>query len=429
MTTEFKELSPNQEAALHAPCRKCGRDNSVLRRTGRFGPWVECGACGDKVRRPRGVHVPPAVPAIPATPAKYEADAPESIQWVTEPVPAPAPTARKGTIEAAILDIVRPEIDAAVQRANDSSDTALTAAEMVESLQATVKAELDKLVAAQPVVVEVRRPDGVKVTREGAHYLHPRIVALLGAGFNLYLWGPAGSGKTTLAMQAAKDLGLASEIDTLDPSTFRSMVQGFVSATGSPVQTSFTRCWQGDADATTGKAYIADETDNAPGHVQTLFNSALANGHAPLAWGNVERGASFLFIGTGNTPGQPTRDFPDRRPMSAAFKDRLYFVHVGIDGNIERRAAGLPLSTRTNIMPHTTCGPKAWVSWVQAVRVWAATNMPTLQVTPRASLQGIKALALGESVADVADGLVFRGADAEMKAKMLQAYPLPVGGE
>lgn len=285
-----------------------------------------------------------------------------------------------------------------------------------------VRAIVDRAIAERgPAIIEVRRPDAAPVTIEGAHFLLPRVIRLLGAGMHLYLWGPAGGGKTTAAMMAAHGLGRESEIDTLDPSTFRSMVQGYTTATtGEPVHTAFTRCWATDG----GKVYVGDECDNAPGHVQTLFNSALANGHAPLAWGNVGRLPGFGFIGTGNTPGRPTSEFPDRRPMSAAFKDRLYFVYWPMDPAIECRAAGLPVPTPPR-REERTCTPAEWGRFVQRLRAWAAVNTPTLMVTPRATLDGLRALAAGETPDEIADGLIFRGADAEMRRKALAAVSLP----
>src|SRR5690606_2134258 len=116
--------------------------------------------------------------------------------------------------------------------------------------------------------------------------------------------------------------------------TARSMVQGYMTPTGDHVHNVFTRCWE------QGAIYVADEVDLAPGHVQTLFNSALANGHAPLAWGNVQRASDFAFVATGNTAGRPTAAFPDRRPMSQAFADRLYFLYWPLDPSIETRAVG-----------------------------------------------------------------------------------------
>lgn len=279
-----------------------------------------------------------------------------------------------------------------------------------------------KLTATAKVTLVVERPAvESKVEIESPHPFVARVIRLMEAGLPVYLWGPAGGGKTTAGMQVAKALGRESEIDTLDPSTFRSMVQGYMTPNGDPVHTSFTRCWS------TGKLYIADECDNAPGHVQTLYNSALANGHAPLAWGNAERGNGFGFIGTGNTPGRPTREFPDRKPMSAAFADRLYFVHWPLDEQGERMWSGVGGKAKNQI-PSTTgrqINGSAWVDFVQNLREWAKANAPTLMITPRASITGLKALACGESPEQVADGLIFRGADSELRSKALAAVRMP----
>ena len=288
--------------------------------------------------------------------------------------------------------------------------------------EATIRrivAEAVKAACITPSIIEVKRPDLPTITIEGAHYLMARLIRLVAAGIHVYLWGPAGTGKTTALMQAAQALGREFEVDTLDVSTSRTMVQGYKSLSdNSPSHTAFTRCWTG------GKFYIADECDNAPGNVQTLFNSALANGHAPLGWASVERAEGFGFGAAGNTPGKPTAMFPDRRPMSAAFADRLYFMHWPIDPAIECRAAGLPVPP-VPYRKERTCTAQDWGQWVQNVRAWAASNAATLMVTPRATLTGLQALAVGETPEEVAHGLVFRGADASLVAKALSAVPLP----
>ena len=65
--------------------------------------------------------------------------------------------------------------------------------------------------------------------------------------------------------------------------------------------------------------------------------------------------------------------------------------------------------------------PKDWVKYVQELRKWAASNAPTLMITPRASLAGVRALACGETPDEVADGLIFRGADEEIRRKAMNA--------
>lgn len=267
-------------------------------------------------------------------------------------------------------------------------------------------------------IIEIRVPDKEPKKITGAHFLFERLVRLVGAGVHVHLWGPAGTGKTTAALQVAEALSRFAEIDTLDRSTFRSMVQGFMSPNGDKVHTSFTRCW------TEGKIYVADECDNAPGAVQTLFNSALANNMASLAWGNEQMAKGFGFVSCGNTPFRPTRNFPDRLPGSGAFMDRLYFMYWPLDRSIMRSYANLPRQAAPR-REYWKVSPESWERWIEGVMDYCERAVPTLAVTPRAAIVGIKALSLGESPEEVADALVFRGADSDMRSKVLSNVPLP----
>jgi ssDNA-binding Zn-finger/Zn-ribbon topoisomerase 1 len=419
----FTELSPNQVDAVGKPCTTCNV-GTFRRIEGKYGPFVSCSrypACDTKVYRPRGRHVESgAKPEVKihteAWAEKGELPPEENREAIDTKVETSdqdtneSPESEMSGIEAAIVAVVERRINAKVEKALGSIKLD------PDAIRNTIIEELAKV---RSVVIEIKREDKETKTVEGAHYLMPRLIRLISAGIPVYLWGPAGSGKTTAAMQASHALSLDSEIDTLDPSTFRSMVQGYCTPQGEPVHTSFTRCWS------SGKVYIADECDNAPGHVQTLFNSALANGHAPLAWGNVERAPEgFGFVGTGNTPGRPTREFPDRKPMSAAFADRLYFMHWPLDPAIECRAGGLSIPVAPE-RKEVVVTAAEWVIYVQRMREWARENMPTLMITPRASLVGLKALSLGETPLEVAHALIFRGADGEMVNKALNAVKLP----
>jgi MoxR-like ATPase len=321
------------------------------------------------------------------------------------------PTPANGDVQSALAQLM-----VALQPKAPAIDLATVQAIVNSAVDAKLQAE------AKVTLVIERRDDDVKVEVEHPHPYLARAIRLARAGIPVYLWGPAGGGKTTAAQQIASALGLDFELDTLDRTTSRSQIQGFMSANGTPVQTSFTRCYS------EGKLYCADELDLAPGQVQTLKNSSLANGHAPFAWGNVERAKGFAYVGTGNTPGMPTREYPDRQPMSAAFKDRLYFMLWPVDEQAERAWAGVGGKAKRQIeaLPEAReITAVAWVDYVQAMREWARTNAPTLQITPRASKVGLKALACGETPAQVADGLIFRGADAELRTKALNAVRIP----
>lgn len=413
-------LSQNQLEALNKPCAKC-REGTIIKRTGRYGDFVSCSrwpVCNHKIYKPRGISVTRERERASGSGKGGGEPSQTSMEDMVEAMAQEANSGEgEGSKAAEAAKKSLEEMKEAVEKAAEKmlADEKAKLNRKLDSLQS----KLDKLEANTPKVIQVKRGDDVVTEFTNEHYLMPRLIRLISADFNVYLWGDAGTGKTTAALRAFELLKREAEIDTLDISTFRSMIQGYMTPTGDPVHTAFTRCW------VNGKGYVADENDNCPGHVQTIFNSALANGHAALAWGNVAKKEGFAFVGTGNTPGRPTRAFPDRKPMSAAFMDRLYFIHWPLDEAIEARAAGLPLSPRPPEPEPRPIDPKSWVKWVRSIRDWANREMPTLMVTPRASLAGLKALAIGETPEDVAHGLVFRGADKELVHKALINCPLP----
>jgi len=416
-------LSQNQLDALNKPCAKCGK-GTIIRRTGKYGEFVSCSlwpTCQHKIYKPRGIAVKQERERA-ASGGSGQTSIMSQIEKMiagqsAESASQPQPTPEQAAAFAKQAEEAREQMkQQALELAKEMlAEEKARMAKLANKLQD----KIDVLEANTPVTVQIKSGDVVVTEFTNEHYLMPRLIRLISAGFNPYLWGDAGTGKTTAALRAFTILKRLSEIDTLDLSTFRSMIQGYMTPTGEPVHTAFTRCW------CDGKGYIADETDNCPGHVQTLFNSALANGHAALAWGNVARTDGFSFVGTGNTPGRPTRQFPDRKPMSAAFMDRLYFVHWPLDEAIEARAGGLMIPSRPEPPAARTIAPKDWVTWVKLIREWAKKDMPTLMVTPRASLAGLQALAIGETCEEVAHALVFRGADEELTHKALKAVALP----
>lgn len=386
---------------------------------------LNCTRCGGRIKkgetfrwynRPRAnspFHVTcPAMEGAQETPEPQETATPE-------------PEASTATVEA-----VKPQETASKPQETAPAAnlaTAITAAitgalaGLSQVTEDRVRAIVQEMVGAPPVTVEVKRPTGETVEVKGAHFMFARLCHLLASGVMVYLYGPAGTGKTTALMQAAKAVnGQGFELDTMDRSTFKSAILGYMDARGEYVSTPFIRGYQ------RGAVTIFDECDYAPAAVQGLLNTALANGHAPTANGLVERGEGFAFAGAGNTPMRPTPAYPDRENGAPAFMDRLYFMHWPQDPAIECRAAGLPCP-KVPERALATCTPGEWVRWLQAVRAFTEKNAPTLSrfTGQRAALEGLRLLALGETPAEVADGLVFKGADPVLVAKVLAAHPVP----
>jgi MoxR-like ATPase len=357
---------------------------------------------------PGALPAPEASPEVP-TPAAPEAPAAPAATVPASPVitPAAAPGSIDAMIEARVREIL----------GTFKPETAVD----VETVRQIVREALD----ASPVTrIVLTRQDGSEVTiPEGEHYNFARLLRLYNAGIRaVYIWGPAGTGKTTAATRAAAALGLNWEMEGLDGSSPRSALFGYRTPEGEPVLTPFLRTF---TDPKGG--LVIDELDGSPGTLQVNLNSALANGHVGTAWGKVERGEGFGLWGTGNGPGRPTPAHPERKNMAGAFKDRLYFMYWPLDKNIERRACGRSLvkvPARKGSVRDVS--PEAWGRWIEEIRDWTEKNCPAqIHVSTRAVIEGLKALAAGETPEEVADGLIFKGADDSMVAKALAACPLP----
>ncbi len=63
-----------------------------------------------------------------------------------------------------------------------------------------------------------------------------------------------------------------------------------------------------------------------------------------------------------------------------------------------------------------------WVKWVQAVRKDCGSSV---LISPRASLNGVKALRAGIPIPDVAEALVFKLVSNDTRDRMLNTNPLP----
>lgn len=104
------------------------------------------------------------------------------------------------------------------------------------------------------------------------------LITILDCGENVYLYGPAGSGKTTGAAQAAKALGL--EFYFTGKLSDEYGLLGFKNATGETVRTPFREAYEH------GGLFLFDEYDGSNPNAVVAMNAALANKICsfPMAW-------------------------------------------------------------------------------------------------------------------------------------------------
>lgn len=283
---------------------------------------------------------------------------------------------------------------AAMQRAFDDQNGKATAtlAGILPALREDVQTQVAAAIAAlAPVRLEVKSPASAEPVALGhVHKAMPRIVRALGAGLNVYLHGPAGSGKTTAGRKCAEAFGVPFYTAAKVESEY--LLLGFKDARGETVRTQFRDAYEN------GGVFLFDELDaSAPGAVVAL-NMALANGICPFPDGNVKRHEKFYCIAAGNTKlTGATRQYAGRSQLDAASVDRFYFIEFGYDEALELALA-----------PN-----KAWARHVQAVRAAFAARGIDHLVTPRATLDGCKALEAGDTWEEAEEACIFKGLDPD----------------
>ena len=180
--------------------------------------------------------------------------------------------------------------------------------------------------------------DGKKTTTKTEQVLDPNfenILHLVAAHENVYLYGPAGSGKNTIAEQIAEALGVEFYYQNTLVTKFD--VSGYKNAQGEYEETPFYKAWKN------GGLFFADELDNSTAEAIITLNAALANGYYtfPNSGEKVAKHPDFYCIAAGNTNGQgATEEYCGRYQMDESSRDRFAFIEIGYNAKIEESICG-----------------------------------------------------------------------------------------
>ena len=267
-----------------------------------------------------------------------------------------------------------------------SDDLDRMVAQVTDRLESKIE-DLERQVAATRTVRHeiVIGGDTKELGDVHIHEAFDDILAILAQRENVYLIGPAGSGKTTIAEQCAKALAL--QFYCYGAVKFDHDIIGHIDAEGKYSQTNFYRAFKH------GGLVLMDEMDASSSNALLTLNAALANDFASFPLGNdgeggmVKKHPDFVVIASANTFGHgASAQYVGRNPMDMATLDRFCNVTMGYDESLERAIAG----------------NDAWVDYVQAVRAAVEHHKMRYVVSPRASVKGAKLLAAGMDVAKVA---------------------------
>lgn len=170
------------------------------------------------------------------------------------------------------------------------------------------------------------------------HHKHPafaKILQLAAARKNILLVGPAGTGKTHAAQQAARELGLEFASISVTAGMSVSQLTGWLMP-GGYLESDFVRLYEN------GGVFLLDEMDAADANTLTIINQALANGSFNIAQrtgkSEIKKHPNFVCIAAANTFGTGAdMIYAGREQLDAATLDRFMNVYVDYDRHFEQK--------------------------------------------------------------------------------------------
>ena len=282
--------------------------------------------------------------------------------------------------------------------------------------------ELIRSNASRPshVELDLTTPTVNLSTMTVMHHKFPLLAAAVAAGVNVMLVGPAGSGKTTAAVKAAEMLGIPFYGTGAINSEYK--LTGFIDAQGRIVSTAFRRAFE------FGGLFLFDEIDASLPGALLAFNAALANDWMDFPDANVKRHPDFRVIAGANTFGTGAdRQYVGRNQLDAASLDRYAVIEWGYDEALEAsligadapKGAPAPRSVKPLSSDEVGTVSVQWFEKVRKVRKAVADLKVRHVVSPRATINGTKLLAAGFTWEETEDCVIWKGLDADTKAKVL----------
>ena len=271
----------------------------------------------------------------------------------------------------------------------------------------------DELAAAQSATAStvVYSIENAPPSVKRRHHMFDQVYRLAALGLNVYLVGPAGTGKTTLAEQVAEALSLPFGTLSCHAQMTGTALFGYMDAQGRYVSTDYRRMATGDGSEQGPGLFLMDEIDNGNANITAALNTGLANGHVSFPDGIRPIDSRHVFMASANTFGTgATVKYIGRNALDAATLDRFVQVMVDYDTDLEREIAA-------------QYGPKGveWCERIHAYRQSAAEHGIDHVLSTRAIKDGAAMLAAGFTVDETLAMRVFRGLGADAVRKIRTA--------
>jgi len=251
-----------------------------------------------------------------------------------------------------------------------------------------IQKQIAELKERKPLEVIINLDKKKKIDLGLQHFQFPDLVKMSSTGLNIFLVGPAGSGKTTAAINVAKALEVEFHFTGAIASEFK--LTGFINANGGIVSTEFRKAYEN------GGLFLFDEIDASYPQAVLAFNAALSNNYMDFPDKRITRHEKFYCIAAANTYGQGAdRQYVGRNQLDAASLDRFVFIDWKYDEKLE-----------TELTKN-----EEWSTFVQQARKVVEDLKIRQVVSPRASMHGAILLKIGMEREPVERTCLWKGMD------------------
>lgn len=329
---------------------------------------------------------------------------------ITMPPPAPtapqavAPMQHDANRIAAIVSAVLASMPASVDENAVQLLIEKALHERRDDIHAVVGAALAEMrealenVKTATVRIEIKTGETTRELPEGLYHKRlPDLITAVSVGLYPMLVGPAGSGKTTAAEQAAQAVDLP--FYQQPAATGAHDFLGFVDGAGKYHSTPFRQAFEH------GGLLCADEIDSGDAGAWLTVNGAIGNGHCSFPDGvePVKKHPDFRLVACANTYGRgASRTYVGRNQLDAATLDRFPVIDWPYDDELE--------SALSPSLP--------WTAKVQRWRHAAEQEQARVIISPRASIMGGKLLAAGMDESTVAELVVWKGIEPGLRGRI-----------
>jgi cobaltochelatase CobS len=245
------------------------------------------------------------------------------------------------------------------------------------------------LASVPPARIEVAIGDRLNRVEGRTHYQFELALRAINSGVNLALTGPAATGKTSLAIQAAQALG--KEYLVFKPVVSAHELTGYTDAHGNYVESNLYRAHKRGAVA------IFDEFDASDSQAALVLNSVLENKCFTYPNGETVTNPEFQAIITMNTRGVGAdRMYVGRNRLDAATIDRYAVLEIEHDDSLEAALGGVVEPQRELRIKHGGIpSPDEYLKLVREKRSEYRSTHPDKLVSMRAYRDGLKLLRAG----------------------------------